>query len=168
MNDPLRHRPPERTLRWVTESVDAGSRSSSLRRLSGADGTQTTRSRSSTGAARMDSRGSRLHGGARGYRARAALRLARPGPSSPGRGPGWRGLRRPDAADHTPSGASSRPSSKHGLLPRAARAGAVGHPRRERVRTRADPLLPELSRPPFRYPAAVVTAPEALGAGARA
>ena len=35
MNDPLRHRPPERTLRWVTESVGAGSRISSLRRLTG-------------------------------------------------------------------------------------------------------------------------------------
>jgi phosphotransferase family enzyme len=33
MNDPLRHRPPERTLRWVTESVGAGSRISSVRRL---------------------------------------------------------------------------------------------------------------------------------------
>jgi aminoglycoside phosphotransferase (APT) family kinase protein len=35
MNQSLRHRPPEQTLRWVTASVGAGSRISSLRRLPG-------------------------------------------------------------------------------------------------------------------------------------
>lgn len=33
MNDPLRQRPPERTLRWASESVGSGSRVVSLRRL---------------------------------------------------------------------------------------------------------------------------------------
>src|SRR6266498_2936283 len=33
MDDPLRRRPPEQTLRWVTESIGPGSRVASLRRL---------------------------------------------------------------------------------------------------------------------------------------
>jgi aminoglycoside phosphotransferase (APT) family kinase protein len=33
MTDPLRHRPPERTLRWVADSIGAGSRIASLRPL---------------------------------------------------------------------------------------------------------------------------------------
>jgi hypothetical protein len=33
MTDPLRRRPPERTLRWASESIGRGSRIASLRRL---------------------------------------------------------------------------------------------------------------------------------------